>query len=139
MIAKSGLTLKKNERLKSRKSIEQLFKAGNNFFIYPFKVYYIIEPAASNTISLLQAGATVSSKNFKKAVARNKIKRIIREAYRVQKNELRQLLIAEQKHLHVFFVFVGKELPAFIQIHQKLQLILERLIQNVNEKNTANT
>ncbi|PVD49522.1 ribonuclease P protein component [Terrimonas sp.] len=130
-------TLKKTERLKSRKSIERLFNAGDNFFIHPFKVYYTVEPG--NDALLLQMGVAVSTRNFKKAVDRNRIKRITREAYRLQKNTLQQLLINKQKHLNVFFVFVGKESPSFVQIHEKLSLILERLIQKMDEKNTPNT
>ena len=130
-------TLKKTERLKSRKSIEQLFNAGDHFFIHPFKVYYIVEPG--NHARILQTGVAVSTRNFKKAVDRNRIKRITREAYRLQKNTLQQLLINKQKRLNIFFVFVGKELPSFIQIHEKLRLILERLIQKADEKNIADT
>ncbi|MFT3748168.1 MAG: ribonuclease P protein component [Agriterribacter sp.] len=131
-------TLKKTERLKSRKSIDHLFNAGDNFFIHPFKVYYIVKPV-NDPPSLLQAGVTVSTRNFKKAVDRNRIKRITREAYRLQKNTLQQLLINKQKSVDIFFVFVGKELPSFIQIHEKLRLILERLIQKMDENNTPNT
>lgn len=130
-------TLKKTERLKSRKSIEKLFKAGDNFFIHPFKVYYTVEPG--NDTPLLQMGVAVSTRNFKKAVDRNRIKRITREAYRLQKNTLQQLLINKQKHFNVFFVFVGKGLPSFIHIYEKLSLILERLIQKMDEKNIPNT
>jgi len=89
--------------------------------------------------SPLQAGVTVSTRNFKKAVDRNKIKRLTREAYRVQKNIVLQKLEAENKCMKVFFVFVGKELPSFAMLHEKLGLILERLTQKADEKNIADT
>lgn len=136
---KKTFTLKKAERLKSRKSIEQLFSAGKNFFIYPFKVQYSVTAQTTASELPLQAGVTVSTRNFKKAVDRNRIKRLTREAYRLQKNNLQLKLTQEGETMRVFFVFVGKEIPLFTKMHEKLHLILERLIQIADEKNTANT
>ncbi len=131
-------TLNKNERLKSRKRIEEVFTAGNNFFIYPIKTQFILSSPGKNATAL-QVGIAVSARNFKKAVERNRIKRLIREVYRLQKHTLQQKLEDKQKCLQVFFVYVGKEIPVFAQLHEKLRLILERLIQKVDEKNTPNT
>lgn len=132
-------TLKKSERLKSRKCIDELFNAGEGFFIHPFKVYYKLAPEANSKALLLQAGVTASKRNFKKAVDRNKIKRITREAYRLQKEALLQKLTDKQKSMSIFFVYVSKEISSFAQMHEKLRLILERLIQKADEKNTADT
>ncbi|MCC6286634.1 MAG: ribonuclease P protein component [Chitinophagaceae bacterium] len=132
-------TLKKTERLKSRKSIDRLFNAGQSFFIHPFKVHYIITAANNSSATSLQAGVTVSTRNFKKAVDRNRIKRITREAYRLQKDPLQQKLANTQKSINIFFVYVSREISSFAQMHEKLRLILERLIQKLDEKNTANT
>src|ERR1043166_5363776 len=83
-------TLGKSERLKSRKQIEQLFAEGKNFPMSPFRVYYRTSPFVSGSASNLQFGAAVSAKNFKRAVDRNRIKRLTREAYRLQKNQLQE-------------------------------------------------
>jgi ribonuclease P protein component len=136
---KKTFTLKKTERLKSRKSIDQLFNGGKNFFIHPFKVQYTVAAQTTAAEFPLQAGVTVSTRNFKKAVDRNRIKRLTREAYRLQKNTLELKLTQEGKNMRVFFVFVGKEIPLFAVMHEKLHLILERLIQKADEENTANT
>lgn len=85
----------------------------------------------------LQAGFTVSSKFFKKAVDRNRIKRITREAYRMQKETLADALYQQQKSLHLFFLFTGKELPEFALAKEKVGLILNKLIQQANEKTIA--
>src|SRR6478609_2995237 len=96
----SRLTLGRNERLKKRKVIEEIFKSGEAFSVYPFRVYYLIRhdsdiddgaPDWNERINepILQFGVAVSKKNFKKAVDRNRIKRLIREAYRLQQVELR--------------------------------------------------
>lgn len=130
-------TLGKEERLKSRKIIEQLFKEGKSFSIFPFRVVwkYQLHP----TTSVLQAGFTASSRNFKKAVDRNRIKRLMKEGYRLQKNTLQQLVEAKEKQLAVFFIYVGKEIPAQILVTDKVNQILKRLQKMVHEENFGNS
>lgn len=84
----------------------------------------------------LKCGFSVSARNFKKAVDRNRIKRITKEAYRIQKNILEQLLHAHNKELHLFILYTAKELPDFATAKEKLGLILNKLKLQVNEKNT---
>ncbi|MEO5999312.1 MAG: ribonuclease P protein component [Chitinophagaceae bacterium] len=119
------------ERLKSRKLIEQVFKSGNSFAIFPFRVFYLY--VKSTTIPL-QAGFGVSVKNFKKAVDRNRIKRLSREAYRLQKNQLQEALLEKELQLAIFFIYNGKELPLYTLISGKIGISLQRLINLVNEK-----
>ena len=88
---KKQFTLGKDERLKSRKQIENLFDKGKSFVVTPFRVYFIMntELLIHKGESGLKFGTGVSAKNFKKAVDRNRIKRLTREAWRLQKNEIR--------------------------------------------------
>jgi ribonuclease P protein component len=70
-------TLNKQQRLKSRKDIEQLFSEGKRFTVNPFRVFYLFPKETSNiqpSIFNLQFGVGVSTKNFKNAVDRNRIK-----------------------------------------------------------------
>lgn len=92
-----------------------------------------------NTQANLQAGVGVSSKYFKKAVDRNRIKRLMREAYRLQKNELQQFLKEQEKSMSVFFLYQGKELPAYEDVCEKMSIIIKRLIKLSNEKNEGNS
>ena len=123
-------TLGKNERLRSRKSIEQLFSDGKKFVLTPFRIYYQIERSANIQ---LQFAAGVSAKNFKKAVDRNRIKRLIREAFRLQKMFLQKKLNEKNTGLKVFFIYTGKEIPAYNEVFSKMNLILNRLDKMVDE------
>ena len=127
-------TLGKTERIKSRKLIEQLFKEGRSFVLYPYRVYYKMSPATTN--SYLQFGIGAGSKNFKKAVDRNRIKRVTREAYRLQKNELQEQLKEKKLQLNIFLIYTDKELPVFNTIKEKLQVILNRFMKMINENNS---
>jgi len=98
------LTLGKNERLKSRKQIEQLFSKGKKFSITPFRVYYVFNETSNPP---LQSGVGVSNKNFKNAVDRNRIKRLVREAFRLQKISLQEKLKERKGQLIVFFIYTG--------------------------------
>lgn len=132
-------TLGKGERLKSRKQIEQLFSEGKNFPVSPFRIYYRVSPLITNSPSNLQFGAGVSGKNFKRAVDRNRVKRLTREAYRLQKKELQATLTQKKIQLNVFFIYTGKELPEFNTVKEKVNVILNKLIKIVNENNSPDT
>ncbi|MEJ8842116.1 ribonuclease P protein component [Lacibacter sp. H375] len=121
-------TLGKHERMKSRKQIELLFKEGKTFSASPLRVYYSVQPFSAGYGPLL-FGVAVGTRNFKKAVDRNRIKRLIREAWRLQKNELQQKLKQENKQLHVFFIFTGKEVPDYKLIAEKTGVALQKLEQ----------
>jgi len=122
-------TLHKQERLKKRKVIEAIFREGISFGAYPFRVFYLKEARDADTDAYapLQFGVAVSKKYFKKAVDRNRIKRQIREIYRVEKLSLKARLETEQQTLQLFFVYTGKEKTAFALLQSKLQHILQRL------------
>lgn len=85
----------------------------------------------------LLAGFGASAKNFKKAVNRNRIKRLTREAYRLQKMELYKKLQEEKKNLAVFFIYTGKDLPVYTLVEEKMGVILKRLILVTNENNSS--
>jgi ribonuclease P protein component len=121
-------TLGRQERLKSRKAIEALFQKGNRFTLYPFRVHYSI--AESKEIRL---GAGVVTRNFKKATDRNRIKRLIKEAWRLQKME------PAAKGLNVFFIYTAKELPSFSIISEKMSAAIQKLTALMHENNTADT
>jgi ribonuclease P protein component len=117
-------TLGKDERLKSRKQIELLFSEGKKFSISPFRIYYLFNAPANPP---LQFGVGVSNKNFKKAVDRNRIKRLVREAWRLQKLPLQQKLNEKKEQLNIFFIYTGKEIPDYPEVVDKIKKILDKL------------
>jgi len=81
----------------------------------------------------------VSGKNFKRAVDRNRVKRLTREAYRLQKKQLQEATIEKKLQLNIFFIYTGKELPAFDVVREKVNVILNKLTKIVNENNSPDT
>lgn len=108
----------KKERLTGKKEIEELFKGGSSFYLYPLLIKYRVAAGVSAHSVLF----TVSKKGFKRAVDRNLIKRRMREAYRLSKNDWQS-----GAFYHIAFVYVGKSILPYSRIAPKLKEILERL------------
>lgn len=130
---KKQFTLGKDERLKSRKQIDHLFREGRSFNLFPYRVLFAISQRQPDSSAVIQFGIGVSTRHFKKAVDRNRIKRLSREAWRLQKNELRELLTSREKSLNVFFVFTGKELVAFAEVNEKIAGSINKLKKLIDE------
>jgi RNase P protein component len=88
-------------------------------------------PAHGPSHASLQAGFGAGSRHFKKAVDRNRIKRLSREAYRVQKQPLIDLLAEKGLSMALFFIYTGKELPDHITVKAKIGVALQKLIKEV--------
>lgn len=131
---KKQFTLGKKERLKSRKAIESLFGSGARFSAGPFRVHYLWQPLPG-----LAAGTGVSSRHFRKAVDRNRVKRLTREAWRLHKLPLQEQLAACGKGLHVFLTYTSKELPVYAEVAETMKAIINRFGNMLNENNTAHT
>ncbi|MES2374637.1 MAG: ribonuclease P protein component [Bacteroidota bacterium] len=119
----STYSYNKTEKLKSRKTLNELFTKGKSFSVFPVKLFYTI---AEND-QAIKAGVGVSARNFKKAVDRNRIKRLLRECYRLNKLSLHTTVAAKQKGVSVFFLYVGKELPEYAMLNEKMQAVLTKL------------
>ena len=129
-------TFKKEEKLKSRKAIELLFRNGRSFSSFPMKVYWQFTEKPAN---ILQAGFSTSSKKFKSSVDRNRIKRLMREAFRLQKNILIAKLKIQNRQMVVFFIYVGNDVPEHPLVSEKITVAVNRLIKITDENIQANT
>jgi len=117
-------TFPKSEHLCLKKQFELLVKSGKSFLVYPFKVVYIEPDELEVPVKI---GISVSKKYSKRAVRRNRIKRLTREAYRLNKSVLHEFLSSENKKLILLFVYVGKEEYDYNFMQQKICLVLKKL------------
>ncbi len=136
IIIKHHFTFKKEEKLKSRKLIEVLFKQGATFSNFPFRVLYFFLP---DNIGPLQVGFAVSGKHFKNAVDRNRIKRLMREAYRLQKSTLTGNIEKQGKFMVAFFIYTGNIIPEYKDVAEKIKAALTRLNKITDEAIAPNS
>lgn len=126
-----GFTLGKDERLKSRKQTELLFSEGKKFSLSPLRIHY--SQVTPGKTSLL-FGAGVSKRNFKKAVDRNRVKRLLRETYRLQKNSLQDKLGDQGGQLHLFIIYTGTALPQYKELYQQTGKAIQKLCKLISDQ-----
>jgi len=118
----------KDEKLKSRKSIEQLFKYGRIYTSPPLKAFYTIIDSTNEPDKVATA---VPKKLIKHAVDRNKIKRRIREAYRLNKQLLESA--NKDKHVEIVFLYQANDLFPFSRLQSAMRFILIKLSEKISE------
>jgi len=121
---------KKEERLHEKKLIGKLFKDGKSFFKFPFKVFYFkLEDAEEYPAKVL---ISVSKRNFKRAVDRNRIKRLVREAYRKNKGILFGGSDSETCPATwvIGLIHTGNVIPDYEEAEKKIILILQELLKS---------
>ena len=125
-------TLSKNERLKSYKRIRILFAEGEKFRVSPLLVYYRLRDEPAEDVQM-QMGVSVSSRYFKRAVDRNLLKRRIREAYRLQKIALKDMLKEKKIAMDLFFVYIEPEIADYETIFKAMAQALDNLMKRINK------
>ncbi|MFS4469025.1 ribonuclease P protein component [Maribacter sp. 2210JD10-5] len=111
----------KREKLKSKKAIQALFSEGKSVSVFPLKLIYLKTQLPENVS--VQCGVAVPKKNFKNAVKRNRIKRLMREAYRLNK----ALVFNNTEAKFAFLIlYLGKDMPSFQGLAPKMKLLLDK-------------
>lgn len=119
----------KKEKLKNKKLIDQLFVAGESVSSYPIKLIYLKTELPFNVT--VQAGVTVPKKNFKSAVKRNRIKRLLRESYRQNKD----LIFNNSEGGFAFlFIYLGKNMPKYQEIDENLLVLLHKFKKKIDNE-----
>ena len=121
----------KSEKLKSKKTIDLLFSKGKSVSKYPLRLVYvesdfdISESRDFGTAQKIKMGVSVSKKYFKHAVDRNYFKRLLREAYRLNKHLLIDHL--EKPHAFMFF-YQSNDRLSYQEIETKTIQLFEKFV-----------
>ena len=123
-------TFKKYERLKREQHIDTLFQNGKAFSFSDLRFIYHVVPRTGEP-SPVRVGFSVPKKKHKKAVTRNRLRRLLVEAWRLHKSALYQH-ISEEAQLHIFIIFTGKEVADFLAVEHAMIKGVERLQQELS-------
>jgi len=118
----------KKEKLKSKKLIEQLFSEGNSVSAFPLRMVYLKTEFEDDV--QFKTGVSTSKRNFKKAVDRNHIKRLLREAYRLNKTAYFNN-ISESYALMI--LYISKDGTDFDSVETKMKQLLEAFSKKVSQ------
>lgn len=128
----SEFTFHSTERLKSKRAIDTLFRQGHTKVLFPLKIYVI--PAPENNPHPVKLLVSVPKKKIKSAVERNRVKRLLREAWRLNKPSLYQLLNEKQVKGNVMLLFLDKFPPDIHLLQKKMPSVSEFITKVLSAK-----
>lgn len=118
----------KKEKLKSKKLIDQLFNEGQSVSAFPLRLVYL--PTVFDENMVAKTGVSVSKRNFKNAVDRNRIKRLLRESYRLNKTSYFNNITTQYAFM---ILYIGKDKPTLAQVETKMNLLFEKFLKKVSD------
>ncbi len=120
-------TFGKEERLCGRKRIDNLFSSGNrSLAAYPLRAVYILEEREGVPVEVF---ISVPKRLLKRAVDRNRIKRLIREAYRLNKDLLLPAL--GDRRMALAFLWISNQMADFQRVEAKTKNLLQRIAEDL--------
>ena len=123
----------KDYKLCSRKLIEDVFKKGSSVKAFPIKLIYIENEGLTGTRQF-QIAISVPKRNFRSAVDRNYIKRLLREVIRKNKILIEPYLIEHNKKLALFLIFGDKQMPELQFLDKRIKKAFNSLIENLKDE-----
>lgn len=118
----------KKEKLKSKKLIDKLFAEGQSVSAYPLRLVYM--QSTFDDAIIAKTGVSVSKRNFKTAIDRNRIKRLLRESYRLNKASYFNNITTQYAFM---ILYIGTEKPTFLQVETKMKLLFEKFQNKVSK------
>ena len=122
----------KQERLCKRDDFQIVLTKGKSVYSYPFRCVYVWKESSSFSVKV---AVSVSRRRFKHAVDRNKIKRLVRESYRLNKHILYQHYVDCNKSLDILVIYTDTKIHPFPFIQKKIVSVINKLIKE-NEENS---
>ena len=133
---KHQFLLPKKEHLCGEIRISRLFTEGKAFIVYPIRVVYRIdENSDSEPVRMM---VSVPKKRFKRAVKRNRLKRLLREAYRLNKAVLIDIIQQRNLNLQIAFNYVSNEEVDFSLIEEKMIIALKKISDKIDTQDLTN-
>ena len=127
-----SFSFSKSEKLKSKKLIEKLFVEGKNVTNFPLKLIYVHNGTEKDVP--IKAGVTVPKRRFKKAVDRNRIKRLLREAYRLNKHIIFNNI---EGNYALLILYLGNEMPSYEHIEKSMVDALTKLQKRIYDEEST--
>lgn len=122
-------TFQKREKLKSEKLIALLFEEGSTISEFPIRLFFL--KTKFNDDARFKTAVSVSKRSFKSAVKRNRIKRLLREAYRLNKSHY---FNNSKGQYALMILYLGKDMPDFNLINTKLKLLFGKFSTIIAEE-----
>ncbi|TXG37209.1 ribonuclease P protein component [Seonamhaeicola maritimus] len=122
-----NFTYNKKEKLKSKKLIDQLFTEGQSVSAFPLRLVFLETTFDDNVIA--KTGVSVSKRYFKTAVDRNRIKRLLRESYRLNKAGFFNNITTQYAFM---ILYIGKEKPTFTLVENKMKILFDKFSSKIS-------
>lgn len=121
---RNRFTFPKKEKLTGKKHFEQLFSEGKSLYTFPLKLVYL--PVSFKDNVAVKVGVIAPKKKFKQAVHRNRIKRLLREAYRLNKALIFNKL---PENFALLFLYLGKKMPTYKEVDRAVKELLTAFLE----------
>ena len=126
----ASFSFPRHERLHLKREVDALFAEGRRAFVFPYRLTYriIAAPAGEGGVAMMPI---VPKRLFKHAVDRNRYKRRLRAAFRLQVGTLRQ--VAREHHLmvHMAFLLTSHDVPDYARLHASVRRLLGQLVYEI--------
>ncbi len=129
-------TFSKEERLCHKAGFEALLASGQSFVSYPLRVVYRFY-ARDEKDAPARVAISVSKKRFKRAIKRNRVKRLVREGYRLNKQTLYSA-IPEGKTIDILFIYLQDDIFEFHKIEKAITGAIKKILVYIEKDNGRN-